>query len=599
MKLTIRKKITVMVLILILTLVSTLGIIVYRYSKEILIEDTKTKSLNTINNINDYFLKNFMRDMEQVVNYWAQDEDIINYRNMPNQPKLVRDIPEHFQYVADQWGGYISVNPDVAWIYFGVQEDGSILLNPLDPTMPEDYDCRERDWYLSAVDQDGKVIWTDPYLDAGETGEIVVTVAKAVKNENELVGVIGIDIRLNKFTEIIKNLVFGEEGHLMLVSNNGDIYAHQDEAKVLENLSEEAWFNELLLNDTGVNLYKDLDDNDIIVTYLTIPETQWKLIGVTPLNINEIMIPIRNQVMGTALISFIITLFLGYGLSLILTKPVEEIMSTINKISIGEMGVRVNIKSRDEFRILGEKFNEMIFEIESLLKERSLHVGELTEKNKEIMEQNDEILAYSEQTEAMNRELSNLVGEIRNNYLSTVKALANSIEANDRYTRGHCERVRNYALEIANGMGFGKVDLNNLEFASLLHDIGKIGITSEILNKEGKLTFDECQIVKSHPQIAYDILSDVDFLKDSREIIYQHHERFDGNGYPRGLKGDEMHSSAKILAVADAYDAMTSTRPYRKTPLTKEAAIKQLQKGRGTQFDPTIVDVFILILLNS
>lgn len=271
-------------------------------------------------------------------------------------------------------------------------------------------------------------------------------------------------------------------------------------------------------------------------------------------------------------------------------------MRVVGRISHGEMGIRTNIKTEDEFKVLGNKFNEMLQQIEELLEERNQYVRELTKKNQEIMQQNQEIVAFSEQTEAMNKELSNLLDEVRRNYISTVKALANSIEANDEYTRGHCERVRNITMAIARCINFSESDRSSLEFASLLHDIGKIGISSEVLNKEGKLTTEEYEMIKRHPKIAFDILEDVEFLKESREIIYQHHERIDGNGYPRRLKDEEISLSAKILAVADAYDAMTSIRPYRSEPLTKEEAIEELQNAKGTQFDEKIVNALITIL---
>lgn len=598
-KISIRDKITIMFLVLILTAVATLGMMVYGNAKEILIEDMKFKNYNTLNNIDDYFLKNFMESMEYVIDYWAQDENIVNYENKLGQPKMVTDIPEHFQPVASQWQGFIAANPDVAWIYLGVEEDGSLLLNPIDPTMPEEYDCRERDWYRSAVENDGEVVWTEPYLDAGDSGEVVVTVAKTVKRGDQLVGVVAIDIKLNKFSEIIRNLVFGDDGYLMLMSNDGDIYAHPDKNMLLSNVAEEEGLQEALINNDGSDLYTSAEGEDMIISYLTVPKTGWKLVGMAKVDMKEMLIPIRNQVMLIAFISTIITLILGMILSGVITKPVEEIMKVINKVSKGKIGVRTDIRTRDEFRILGTKFNEMLQEIEGLLEERNIHVKELTIKNREIMIQNEEIMAFSEETEAMNEELTSLLDEVRRNYLSTVKALANSIEANDEYTRGHCDRVRNIAMSIARAMNFPQFEIDNLEFASLLHDIGKIGIPSEILNKEGKLSDEEYEVIKKHPEIAFHILKDVEFLKESSEIIYQHHERMDGKGYPRGLTGKNMSLSAKILAVADAYDAMTSIRPYREIPFTQEEAIKELHKGKGSQFDSEVIDAFMRTLIQE
>ncbi|MFT9497910.1 HD domain-containing phosphohydrolase [Anaerosolibacter sp.] len=383
---------------------------------------------------------------------------------------------------------------------------------------------------------------------------------------------------------------------MLIGDNKGDIYAHPDKSMLMGNIGEDPWFGKPLLNSNGTDLYDVNDGKQYVVSYFTVPKTGWKLVGIMEVDIGEMIIPIKNKVLVIGLVSAIITLVLGYALSLIVTRPVEKIMGVIHTISKGNMGVRVEIDSKDEFKILGDKFNEMLGEIEDLLDERNIHVQELVKKNQEIKLQNEEIRTYSEKSEAMNQELAELLHDIRKNYLSTVKALANSIEANDEYTRGHCERVRNISMEIVKAMGLDPNEANNLEFASVFHDIGKIGIPTEILNKESRLTFEEYENVKSHPRIGFDILAGVDFLNASREIIYQYHERVDGRGYPRGLKGAEINLSAKILAVADAYDAMTSARPYRKVLLTIGEAVTQLQEAKGVQFDNQVVDVLVEIL---
>jgi len=177
-------------------------------------------------------------------------------------------------------------------------------------------------------------------------------------------------------------------------------------------------------------------------------------------------------------------------------------------------------------------------------------------------------------------------------YISTVSALASAIEVSDEYTSGHCNRVTLIAKKIAIYMKFNEEQIKDLEFASLLHDIGKIGISSSILVSKNKLTEEEYNIIKKHPELGCSILENIEFLENARAIILQHHERIDGKGYPYGLKGFEISISAKILSVADAYDAMTSSRHYRKIPLKNDEAMKELNNNKGTQFDVNVVNAF-------
>ena len=570
MKIGIRDKIILIMLVVIIISITSIGILTFNNAKAIVLNEVKQSSFKTLENANDYFLRRFMSDMEHVVNYWAEDEEIISYRNKPSQPKMVRSIPSHFQDIADQWMGYIKGSPYIAWLYLGPEEDGSLFIAPLDTTMPEDYDCRTRDWYKKAVQNRGKAVWTDPYLDAGEIGGMVVTVARAVESQSGISGAVGLDIKLSRISDIIGDIRFGDGGYLMLLSSRGEIYSHPDQGMLLTNISKDEELAKQITADQGIEIL-DFEGKQRMVSYMTVPETGWKLVGVMPLDMDKVLAPIKDRTIQVALVSILITFIIGFLLSRIITRPLESIMKVIYNISQGKLNEHAYIKSKDEFRVLGDQFNNMVDALRELIKER----------------------------ESMNKELTGLVEEIRANYLSTVRSLANAIEASDKYTRGHCDRVSNISMLIAKTMGIGSKDLSKLEFASILHDIGKIGISSALLNKEGKLTKEEFEIIQQHPKIGHDILSDVDFLYESRKILLQHHERIDGTGYPQRLKGEDIDCLARIIAVADAYDAMTSSRPYRKIPLTKEEAIQEMIKGKGTQFDAKIIDCFVDLLATS
>ncbi len=175
-------------------------------------------------------------------------------------------------------------------------------------------------------------------------------------------------------------------------------------------------------------------------------------------------------------------------------------------------------------------------------------------------------------------------------YEGTLTALILAIDAKDHYTYNHSEHVSKLARAIADALGFSKIMKNKVEQASLIHDMGKIGVDEQILRKQGSLTKSEFDEIRKHPVIGARIVNSVPFLEDAVEVILHHHERFDGTGYPERLKGTNIPLPARIVAIVDAIDAMLRDRPYRKA-LPYEAVIGELVKGEGTQFDPAIVNL--------
>ncbi len=170
-----------------------------------------------------------------------------------------------------------------------------------------------------------------------------------------------------------------------------------------------------------------------------------------------------------------------------------------------------------------------------------------------------------------------------------------TIEAKDSYTRGHSDRVAEYAEKIALRMNFSREKAESLKKAALLHDIGKLGVQESILNKKDKLSGDEWEIIQRHPKIGEEILKPVLSDEEMLSVVRSHHERYDGKGYPDGLKGEAINLFAQIVSVADTFDAMTSVRAYRGA-LSKEAAIEEIKKNSGIQFNPKVVEVFLGIL---
>ncbi|WP_409016605.1 HD domain-containing phosphohydrolase [Anaerostipes caccae] len=197
----------------------------------------------------------------------------------------------------------------------------------------------------------------------------------------------------------------------------------------------------------------------------------------------------------------------------------------------------------------------------------------------------------------LQKKLDEKTRQIETAYLQTMAALAHTIDAKDPDTNGHSRRVAGYTKQIAQSLGWSEQDSENAYFIALLHDIGKIGIPDAVLKKQNRLTDKEYELMKKHPAIGADILKDIKMLDGLSNGTLYHHERFDGSGYPSGLKGDEIPLIARIISVADTYDAMTSTRCYRKG-MGQETALAELKKQSGRQFDPKIVNQFLKITDN-
>lgn len=202
---------------------------------------------------------------------------------------------------------------------------------------------------------------------------------------------------------------------------------------------------------------------------------------------------------------------------------------------------------------------------------------------------------FSNENKLQASEKIKLYEDMKSMYYNIIQGFVAAIDAKDTYTRGHSEQVTIYSKAIAEKLNLTKSEIDLISNAALLHDIGKIGIDEAILRKPAKLNSKEFNKIKSHPSIGAQILSEVKSLKDIIPIIYHHHERYDGNGYIEGLREGQVPIGARIIAVADAFEAMTSDRPYRRA-LSIDEAIAELRTCSGTQFDPKIVEVFVNIL---
>lgn len=219
--------------------------------------------------------------------------------------------------------------------------------------------------------------------------------------------------------------------------------------------------------------------------------------------------------------------------------------------------------------------------VERVIEKSAMQRLEFDQKNNSLANQKD-----------LEEQLRSALLTLKNTTLATLEAFSETIEQKDAYTKGHCNRVRTISVAMGRALNFSHEHILTLEGGSLLHDIGKIGISEEILNKTSSLTKEEYEIIKMHPVFGDRIINHIELFQPYRPIIRSHHERIDGRGYPDGLKADQIPLEVRIVSLADAYDAMTSSRAYR-SALPTEIAVEELKACSGTQFDPDLVNLFI------
>ena len=206
-------------------------------------------------------------------------------------------------------------------------------------------------------------------------------------------------------------------------------------------------------------------------------------------------------------------------------------------------------------------------------------------------EKEDQLQRYAADLRETFKEERARAQELRDSYFATVRALTNAVEARDAYTGKHAERVAAYALELGSAMGQEWAGSPEIEFGFLLHDIGKVAIPDSILHKPEPLTRQERELIQQHPVIGWEIVKQVDFLGAASDVVRHHHERWDGDGYPDGLKGEDIPLTARVFAVVDTLDALTTDRPYRPaSPLSDARGL--IVEVSGAQFDPAVVDAF-------
>ena len=320
-----------------------------------------------------------------------------------------------------------------------------------------------------------------------------------------------------------------------------------------------------------------VDDEEGIIDSLSIflKRSGYEFIGVT--DPQEAIERVKNEHFDLMILDFIMTPFHG-------DQVVEEIRKFNKELYIllltGHKDLAPPLDTIRRLDIQGyceksDKFDQLLLLIESGIKS--------------IVQMNE--------IKKINEELKNATGMLEKAYLETIETLRYTVEAKDKYTRGHSDRVAEYSVLIGKYLNLPEEDLKILRIGGLFHDIGKIGVPDSILLKETKLTDDEYSEIKNHPSIGAHILSNASIFENIIPIVKHHHEKYDGHGYPSQLKGEDIPYFARIASIADSFDAMTSRRTYRDS-LQIETVIKEFERCKGTQFDPKLADLFLDILKN-
>jgi putative nucleotidyltransferase with HDIG domain len=226
------------------------------------------------------------------------------------------------------------------------------------------------------------------------------------------------------------------------------------------------------------------------------------------------------------------------------------------------------------------------------LRKASFRLRVALEKHSRRLEERAYTVALEERITSRTEEVLQNRERLRTQFVNTIRALEKALQAKSPYTEGHSRRVAEKSAELARALGLSREQVRQVELGALFHDIGKIGIRDEVLNKQGHLTESEYEHIKLHPIVAEQILSPIDELRPIVDIVKHEHERWDGRGYPDGLRGSQIPLGSRIIAIADAWDSMVFDRVYRKA-LTHEEALREIEKGAGTQFDPDCVRAFV------
>jgi putative nucleotidyltransferase with HDIG domain len=360
------------------------------------------------------------------------------------------------------------------------------------------------------------------------------------------------EVSLEKVQQTVQRINIRRQGNAYVVDRNGILIAHQDLERVArsENMSSVEIVGSYLLAglSAGTIPFKDKMGKDMVGSYANVRTLGWGVVVQEPRDdVYVIIKDMRFQTLIWALVAIFAAGLASLLLAIRLARPIRVLAGKAMSLAKGNFQERVDIRSRNELGQLARTFNHMAAQLE----------------------RHDE--------------------NLREMFINTTKALAAAIDAKDPYTRGHSQRVAQISLEIAKEMGHSPSEQQKVNIAALLHDVGKIGIEDHILKKPSQLTDEEYNVIKQHPRWGVLIMGHISQLKEIIPGIQYHHERLDGTGYPEGRVGEQIPMLARIIAVADTFDAMTTDRLYQKA-MDPQFVVSKLMEWKGSRYDPTVVD---------
>jgi HD-GYP domain-containing protein (c-di-GMP phosphodiesterase class II) len=413
---------------------------------------------------------------------------------------------------------------------------------------------------------EGRPMMSQPIISSSLLGEPLIVLSHPIASNKKTVSAVVAVATLLPVSQMTKDIGDEKLYQVYVVDKRGRLVAHSDPKRALgvdlSTVDIVKWFLEPESKGVGrqtapFTIGTDRGTIRMVGTSYPVPDSDWCVIVQVEEDLAyDSAIQMRKHATIVVGVVTLLAVFLGTVFAGQISRPIQRLAEGARRLAGGDYSTRVSVKSGNEVGVLADSFNQMGDEVEKAIEE----VRQAAAKNKEL-------------------------------FMGSIRMLANAIDEKDPYTRGHSERVAYYSMVTARYLGMSPEDVEKVHLSGIIHDVGKIGIEDKILRKAAALTDDEYEIMKQHPTKGAHILAAVPMLQEMAGAGLQHHENWDGSGYPDGLKGEEIPLLGRIVSVADAFDAMTTDRPYSKA-MTFDAAIARLRFLAGKKFDGGCVEAF-------